>query len=86
MLVARQNGKSKLARVLTLWRLYMDGAELVLGAAQDVSQAREQWSFCLEHDPSPVPDLPTPNWTAGRGTLNGDEWRSPRRPVAAGTR
>jgi hypothetical protein len=48
VLVARQNGKSTLARIMTLWRLYIDGALLVLGAAQDVSQAREQWDFCIK--------------------------------------
>lgn len=40
-LVARQNGKTHLSKVLALWRLYVDGARLVLGAAQDLSIARE---------------------------------------------
>lgn len=71
VLVARQNGKSKLARVLTLWRLYMDGAELVLGAAQDVSQAREQWNYCLSMARA-CPDLNAELDTVRN--VNGDEW------------
>lgn len=41
VLVARQNGKTHLSKVLALWRLYVDGARLVLGAAQDLSIAKE---------------------------------------------
>lgn len=72
ILVARQNGKSTLARILTLWRLYLDGALLVLGAAQDVSQAREQWSYCLDMIQA-CPDLNAE--LAGKPRhVNGDEW------------
>lgn len=46
ILVARQNGKSHLKRVVTLWRMYMDGAREIVGAAQDVSLARKQWNMC----------------------------------------
>lgn len=45
-LVARQNGKSTVKRVLSLWRLYMDGARTVLGIAQDLGLAREQMGLC----------------------------------------
>jgi len=48
ILVARQNGKSSLKRIVSLWRLYMDGARNILGAAQDVSLAREQWQLCQD--------------------------------------
>lgn len=48
VLVARQNGKSHLSRMLSLWRLFARGAELVLGAAQDVETAREHWEKTLE--------------------------------------
>lgn len=71
IVVARQNGKSKLARIVTLWKLYIDGAQMVLGAAQDVTQAREQWSFCLDAVRG-CPDL-----AAELGQVrhvNGDEW------------
>lgn len=72
ILVARQNGKSTLARVLTLWRLYIDGARLVLGAAQDVTQAREQWSFCLDMVRS-CPEL-SAELDGKPRHVNGDEW------------
>jgi hypothetical protein len=72
ILVARQNGKSTLARILTLWRLYLDGARLVLGAAQDVTQAREQWSFCLEMIRA-CPDL-NAELDGKPRHVNGDEW------------
>lgn len=43
LLVGRQNGKSTLLQVLTLWRLYMDHAALALGTAQDRGIARDLW-------------------------------------------
>jgi hypothetical protein len=45
-LVARQNGKSNVKRWLSLWRLYCDGARVILGTAQDVALAREQMGLC----------------------------------------
>ena len=71
ILVARQNGKSSLKRTVSLWRLYMDGAQLVLGAAQDVSQAREQWNYCISTI-NGCPDL-TAELESVRN-VNGDEW------------
>lgn len=70
VLVARQNGKSSCKRTITLWRLYMDGARTILGLAQDVALAREQWTLCQEtiHD---QPDLEA-EW-AGVRNVNGDE-------------
>lgn len=41
VLVARQNGKTLVKMVLTLWRLYVQGIRLAVGTAQDLSQARE---------------------------------------------
>lgn len=40
-LVARQNGKTLVKTVLSLWRLYALNSRLVVGTAQDLSQARE---------------------------------------------
>lgn len=40
VIVGRQNGKSVLARTVTLWKLYVDGARLALGVAQDLTTAR----------------------------------------------
>jgi hypothetical protein len=71
VLCARQNGKSKAKRTVSLWRLYLDGARLVLGVAQDVSLAREQWSMAIESIQS-CPDLAAELDTVRR--VNGDEW------------
>jgi hypothetical protein len=48
LLMARQNGKSTLLQVLTLWRMFVDNAPLVIGTAQDLDTAEEQWSFVVE--------------------------------------
>lgn len=48
LLVARQNGKSTLLQVLTLWRMYVDGAPLVIGTAQTLDIAEEQWLGAVE--------------------------------------
>lgn len=47
VLVARQNGKSSIKRLISLWRLYVDGARTILGIAQDVALAREQMNLCV---------------------------------------
>lgn len=46
--VARQNGKSNLKRIITLWRMYRYPRTRILGIAQDVSLARDQWNLCQE--------------------------------------
>ncbi len=48
LLVARQNGKSTLAQVLALWAMYVLGAKMVLGTAQDLDIAEELWNGCVE--------------------------------------
>jgi hypothetical protein len=71
VLVARQNGKSTCKRTISLWRLYVDGAKLILGVAQDVSLAREQWQMSLDTIESSrelSPEL------AKVRRVNGDEW------------
>ena len=42
-LIARQQGKSWIMRVVALWALYVRRAGLVLGAAQSLDIAREAW-------------------------------------------
>lgn len=83
ILVARQNGKSHLKRIVTLWRMYMDGARDIVGAAQDVSLARKQWNMC-QATIHACPDLQE-EWGVGEGApasgvrnVNGDEmfWAS----------
>jgi len=48
VLVGRQNGKSLVLLVLTLWRMYIDGARRVLGTAQDRGIARKQFLDTVE--------------------------------------
>jgi hypothetical protein len=56
LLVARQNGKSLLSQVLALWRLFLDGAPLVIGTAQSLDVAEEQWNAAVDLAES-VPEL-----------------------------
>lgn len=48
VLVARQNGKSTLAQVLTIWLLFVWGWPLVLGTAQDLDVAESLWEEVVE--------------------------------------
>lgn len=48
LLVARQNGKSTLLLVLTLWRMFVDEAPLVLGTAQNLDLSEELWQEALD--------------------------------------
>lgn len=48
VLVARQNGKSTLAQVLSLWFMYVYGLALVLGTAQDLDTAEEVWQGAVD--------------------------------------
>lgn len=56
VLVARQNGKSTIAQVVTLWRMYVDGAGLVIGTAQSLDVAEDVWQGTVELAES-VPEL-----------------------------
>lgn len=64
VLVARQNGKSLVSRVVALWFLYVYGVALVLGTAQDLDTAEDVWQGAvdlveeLDEDDEPLrPDL-----------------------------
>jgi hypothetical protein len=48
VLVARQQGKSTLSQVLSLFFLYVLGTDLVLGTAQDLDTAEEVWEGALD--------------------------------------
>ncbi len=48
LLVGRQNGKSTLMQVLSLWRMFVDGAQLVIGTAQNLDVAEEQWQGAID--------------------------------------
>ena len=48
-LVARQNGKSVMGMVLSLFWMYVLGARLILGTSQDLDQATEVWEGAVEY-------------------------------------
>jgi len=48
ILVARQNGKSTLMQVLSLWAMYVLGRRLVIGTAQNLDVAEEVWEGAVE--------------------------------------
>lgn len=48
VLVARQNGKSTLSQVLSLFFLYVLGTALVIGTAQDLDVAEEIWQGAVD--------------------------------------
>ena len=48
LLIARQNGKSTMARVFTLWALFVFGVALVLGTAQNLDTSEETWEGAVE--------------------------------------
>src|SRR6266571_876219 len=56
VLVARQNGKSMLLQVIALWRMFVDGANLVIGTAQNLDIAEETWQGAVDMAES-VPEL-----------------------------
>lgn len=48
VLVARQNGKTMLLKVLSLYKMLVDDARFVLGVAQNLDIAREAWQGSYE--------------------------------------
>lgn len=46
--VARQNGKTTLLKVLTLWRMLEDQARLVVGTSTNMEYAREAWGATVD--------------------------------------
>ena len=48
ILVARQNGKTTMSCVLALYALYVMGVQLIIGTAQDVSNAEDVWLQVVE--------------------------------------
>lgn len=71
VLVARQNGKSDVKRTVSLWRLYVDEAKVVLGIAQDLALARVQMGLA-KATIAESPDL-LAEYGGDRKT-NGDEY------------
>ena len=48
VLIGRQNGKTTLGAILSLFFLYVLQTGLVIGTAQDLEQAEDTWSMCVE--------------------------------------
>lgn len=48
LLVSRQNGKSTLYAILTLWMMYVRDVRTVLGMAQNLQTAEKQWRDVVE--------------------------------------
>ena len=48
VLVGRQNGKTTLGAVLSLFFLYALHVGLIIGTAQDLEQAEDTWALCVE--------------------------------------
>src|SRR5687767_11961786 len=46
--VARQNGKTTLLKVLSLWRMLEDQARLVVGTSTNMEYAREAWGATVD--------------------------------------
>lgn len=87
ILIARQNGKSTLAQVLTLWALYVLGVGLIVGTAQDLDIAEELWGDCVdlaEENPDLAQFIDKVNKTNGKKSL--DLTTGPRYKVKASTR
>jgi hypothetical protein len=48
ILVARQNGKTHLCKVLALYWLFVERQAMVFGTSTDLEQAKEAWEFAVE--------------------------------------
>lgn len=48
LLVARQNGKSLVMQVLSMWHLFVNASKLVIGTAQNLDVAEEQWQAVVD--------------------------------------
>ena len=48
VLVGRQNGKTTMGAILSLYFLYVLRSGLVIGTAQDLEQAEDTWAMCVE--------------------------------------
>ena len=48
VLVGRQNGKTTMGAILSLFFLYALRSGLVIGTAQDLEQAEDTWAMCVE--------------------------------------
>lgn len=57
LLIARQNGKTSIVRILTLWLLWTGRVKLAVGTAQDLDIARRNWrEACAQARTSEIAD------------------------------
>lgn len=79
--VARQNGKTTLAVVFCLWRMFMDGSRLVLGTAQSLETSETTWEEAVDlvrNTPDLAAELVREQRGAGQKMMklaNGAQWR-----------
>lgn len=69
LLVARQNGKTAILVYLILWRMFTDGARLVIGSAQTIDVAEETWETVVaiaEAIPDLDDELKDVKWGSGK--------------------
>lgn len=72
VLVARQNGKTELLRIMALWWLFVEFAKVILGVSSKVEYAKESWQASLElarQTPRLAAEIPT---KGGIRTNNGE--------------
>ena len=81
VLVARQNGKTELLVILTLYWMYVDGVGLVLGTSTKLQYARESWRKAVKLGRT-VPELSVEVPKDGVRNANGEEEFS----IAGGSR
>lgn len=48
VLIARQQGKTYLTTIITLYFLFIIGVALIIGTAQELDQAEEAWDACVD--------------------------------------
>jgi Phage Terminase len=88
-LVARQNGKTHLLKVLALWAMYSGRAELVLGAAQTLDISKEAWLGAVHlarSDPGLNARIDRTRFTNGEQELRIDSETGPRYRIVASSR
>lgn len=92
LLVGRQNGKSTLLQVYALWRMYVDRAPLIIGTAQNLDIAEEQWAAAVdraETNPELAAEIVDVKRTNGKFSLkieSAEDQSTQRYKVAAATR
>lgn len=68
LMVARQNGKTHLIKILIQWRLFVTEARLVIGAAQSLGDAEDVWEEIVrESQSNPILSqyMGKPSWVNG---------------------